>query len=592
MTKKSIFGLVTLAASLSLLLVACGSKSSTTSTTGSTAQVSFPQTMSNSKKAVKGGTLSVAVVNDSPFKGVFSEELYDDAYDNYFMAPAAESLFGIKAGYKFDDTGAATIKFDNNAKTATITIKPTVKWSDGKQVVAKDVEFAYEMVANKATATSRYTESLQNIEGMTEYHNGTAKTISGIAMPDGANGKKVVLHFKQMKPGFTQSGNGYFLETAAPYHYLKNVGFAKLASSDQIRKHPLFFGPFKMSKIVAGQSVSFTPNKYYYKGVPKLKKINFDTVSTSSVISGLKNKKYDLVYSMPTDNYSSYKNTKGYTMLGQEDLSYTYLAFKVGKWDKAKNTNVMNKNAKMNNKSLRQAMMYALNNDEINEKFYPGLRSTATTLIPPVFKQFHANIKGYTLNIKKANALLDKAGYKKGKDGYRTQPNGKKLTISFASMSGTDAAEAISQDYIQQWKKIGLHVTLTSGRLLEFQNFYDMVQNDTGGIDVFQAAWSVSSEPSPNDLYAAQAPYNMSRFVTKENTKLLNEIDGPQSLNETYRIKVMKQWQKYMNDEAYVVPTQYRTTVFPVNKRVKNFSIKVGSPLGWQDVQVTSNSRD
>lgn len=581
-----------MAASLSLLLVACGSKSSnsSSSSTSSTKQVSFPETVKNSKKAVDGGTLNVAVVDDSPFKGVFSEELYDDAYDNDFMSPAAESLFGIKAGYKFSNDGAATIKFNNSAKTATINIKKNVKWSDGKQVTAKDVEYAYEIVANKKTASSRYTQSLQNIVGLTEYHDGKSKTISGIDMPDGENGKQVVIHFKQMKPGFTQSGNGYFLETAAPYHYLKNVAFDKLTSSDQIRKHPIFFGPYKMSKIVAGQSVEYTPNKYYYKGVAKIKKLNLSVVSSSSIVSGLKNKKYDITLEMPTDNYSSYKNVKGYQMLGQQALEYTYIGFKVGKWSASQNKNIMNKNAKMNNQSLRQAMAYALNNDEINEKFYPGLRQTATTLIPPAFTQFHSNIKGYTLNIKKAKSLLDKAGYKMGKDGYRTDPKGKKLTIHFATMSGSDSAEAIAQDYIQQWKKIGLRVKLTSGRLLEFQNFYDKVQNDSSDIDVYQAAWSLSSEPSPMDLYSEEAPYNMSRFVTKENTKLLNEIDSQKALNENYRIKAFKAWQKYMVKAAYVVPTQYRTSIFPVSNRVKNYSIKVGTTLGWQDIELTSKS--
>ncbi len=205
----------------------------------------------------------------------------------------------------------------------------------------------------------------------------------------------------------------------------------------------------------------------------------------------------------------------------------------------------MDKNAKMNNKSLRQAMSYALNLDEINNKFYPGLRSTGTTLIPPVFKEFHdSSLKGYPLNIKKANKLLDDAGYKKGKDGYRTDPNGKKLTIRFASMAGGDSATAIAQDYIQQWKKIGLRVKLTSGRLLEFQNFYDKIQNDTNDYDVFQAAWSLSSEPSPADLFSEQAPYNFSRFVSKKHNKLIADIDSEASLNADHRKKAFYAWQK------------------------------------------------
>ncbi|WP_125704398.1 oligopeptide ABC transporter substrate-binding protein [Lacticaseibacillus daqingensis] len=594
MKKKSAFGYVTLTAALSILLVACGGKSTSNNTDSSTAKsVSFSTAYKSSKAAIKGGTLNVAVVTDSPIKGIWSEQYYDDQTDADFMSPAAESLFSTDGSFKFTKDGAATITFDNDAKTATVKIKDNVKWSDGEPVTAQDYLFAYEQVANKDSETQRYTGALQNLEGLTEYHDGKSDSISGFEMPDGPDGKTAVLHFKEMKPSFTQSGNGYFLESAAPYHYLKDVPFKDMAASDKILKTPLFFGPFVMSKIVAGQSVEYTPNKYYYKGVPKLDKVTAEVVSSSSIAAALKNHKYDLALEMPTATYDNWKKISGYTNLGKEELSYTYLAFKVGKFDNDKSVNVLDKNAKMNNKSLRQAMAYALNNDDINAKFYPGgLRTTATTLIPPIFGEFHSDAKGYTLNIKKANSLLDKAGYKKGKDGYRTDPDGKKLTINFASMAGSDAAEAIAQDYIQQWKKIGLRVKLTSGRLLDYNNFYDKVEKDSKDIDVFQAAWGLSSEPSPADLYSEEAPYNMARFVTAENTKLLNDIDSQASLNTAHRVKAFKAWQDYMLDEAYVVPLQYRMAVTPVNNRVKNFNIAYGSDgTQWQDIQVTSASR-
>lgn len=80
-------------------------------------------------------------------------------------------------------------------------------------------------------------------------------------MPNGENGRKVVLHFKEMKPGMLQSGNGYFLETAEPYHYLKDVPFDKLLSDDKVRKQPLFFGPYKVQKLfVVNQLLMYQMN--------------------------------------------------------------------------------------------------------------------------------------------------------------------------------------------------------------------------------------------------------------------------------------------------------------------------------------------
>ncbi|OAU88871.1 hypothetical protein PZ07_15560, partial [Lacticaseibacillus rhamnosus] len=60
-----------------------------------------------------------------------------------------------------------------------------------------------------------------------------------------------------------------------------------------------------------------------------------------------------------------------------------------------------------------------------------------------------------------------------------------------------------------------------------------------------------------------------------------------------YRAKALKAWQKYANDEAFVIPTLYRQEIFPVNKRVKNASVDYASAkyLNWSKMTVTSNSR-
>ena len=55
-----------------------------------------------------------------------------------------------------------------------------------------------------------------------------------------------------------------------------------------------------------------------------------------------------------------------------------------------------------------------------------GYPIIANTLVPAAFGKWNdKHATGYKLNIKKAKALLDEAGYKVQKDGYRTQPNGK-----------------------------------------------------------------------------------------------------------------------------------------------------------------------
>ncbi|MCT2877985.1 oligopeptide ABC transporter substrate-binding protein [Lactobacillus delbrueckii] len=558
------------------LLAGCGKSSSSSSSSNSGAKDAkkFPEATATAT-AKKGGSITIAEESDTPVKGVFLNELSDGRYDSDFMQFGNETLFATDDQYKINNKGAATFKMDRKAKTVTIEVKKGVKWSDGKQVTAKDVEYSYEIIANKASQSSHYTSSLADIVGLAEYHDGKSKKISGIEMPDGENGRKVVLHFKEMKPGMTQSGNGFFWESAAPYHYLKDVPFSKLQSSDKVRKNPLFFGPYKLSKLVRGQSATWVRNPYYYRGKAKLDKITISVISPNSASQSIKSKKFDMI-NVVNSQWKQVKGTKGYNFVAQIPLSYSYMGFKVGKWDKKTGSVKMNKNSKMSNRYLRQAMGYAMNVDEVTQHYTQGLSFRVKTLIPEAFGDFYdKSVKGFPLNIKKANALLDKAGYKKKKgETYRRDPNGKKLTIHLAAMSGSTNQEAIVQNYIQQWKKIGLHVTLTTGRLIEFNSFYDKVQNDDPSVDVFMAAWSLASEPTQDDLYGPKAPYNFTRFATSENTKLLKEMGSDKAFNHSYRVQKFHEWQQYMQKEAFVIPLYNAYSITAVNSKLVNYSTK------------------
>ncbi|WP_278341082.1 oligopeptide ABC transporter substrate-binding protein, partial [Lactobacillus acetotolerans] len=558
-------GVVTAAA---LALVACSKSGNTNVNT----KKNFPT--ATPKKATKqGGTVKVSLETDTPFTGIFSDELATTAVDSSVAEPGEESLFDTDNHYKINDKGSATLKLNQNAKTATITMKKGVKWSDGKQVNAKDLEYSYEILANKKTASQRYNSKFEDINGMKEYHEGKAKTISGIEMPDGENGRTIVLHYKQLKPGMYYSGNGYFSEDAAPYHYLKNVPFNKLQSSDQIRKRPLYYGPFKVQKLVRGQSVTWVPNKYYWRGRPKLNKIVIQVVSQNSASQAIKSHKFD-VAQVVNSQWNQVKGTKGVDFIGQIPLQYYYLGFKVGKWNTAKGKNVMNKNAKMNSKPLRQAIGYAMNVDAVDKRYTQGLSFQVPTLIPEGFGDyFNKDVKGYHYDLKKANQILDKAGYKK-KGKWRVQPNGKPLTIHFMAMTGDSTQEPIVQNYIQQWHKIGLNVKLTGGRLTEPNSFYDKVQHDDPSVDMFDAGWTLASEPSPKNMYDESTPSNYERFVTPENNKLLNEMDSQKSFNHKYRVQKFHEWQQYMFDQAYVIPMDNKYTIEAVNNKLTGYSTK------------------
>lgn len=564
--KKSIMS-TTLLASAALTLAACGKPAS------KKVEEKFPD--KTPVKAIKhGGTLKVAEETDTPFTGIFANELSNTAIDQNIASPGNENLFDTDDNYKITDKGPATQRIDKKNNTITITVKKGVKWSDGKQVVAKDLEYPYEILANKQTKSQNYSNLFENIEGMKAYHEGQAKTISGIEMPDGENGRKLVLHVKELKPGMEYSGNNYIWEKAEPYHYLKDVPFAKLESSDKIRKNPMYFGAFKMKKLVRGESITWVPNKYYWRGKPKLDKIVVSVLATNSASQAIKSKSFD-VTQVINSQWEQVKKTKGVNFVAQIPLYYNFIGFKVGKWDAKKDRNVMDPNAKMNNKALRQAIGYAMNVDKVYDRYTHGLSFRVPTLIPKEYGDyFNKDAKHYSYNLKKANDLLDKAGYKK-KGKWRVQPNGKPLTIRYMARVTDDSAQStIQQNYLQQWHKIGLNVKLIGNRLTEFNTYVNNLEGDSHDFDMCQIGWHLDSEPSPSSLYSEDSPKNYTRFVTKKNNQLLKQMDSKKAFDHKYRVDKFHEWQEYMNEEAYAIPESGSYTVYAVNNKVSGYTLK------------------
>ncbi|KEO79597.1 oligopeptide ABC transporter substrate-binding protein [Paenibacillus polymyxa] len=524
----------------------------------------------NDKAPIKGGIINYALVSDTPFEGILNPVFYEGNPDFEVFQFFYPSMFSIDSNLNIDNKGAATISFSPDNKAVTVKIDPKLNWTDGNPVTAEDYAFSYEVIGHKDYEGPRYDSFMTNIVGMEDYHAGKAKTISGIKV---LNEKEVTIHFKEPNPS-VKSG---LWSTPLEKKVFQNIPVKDMAGSDPVRKNPIGYGPFKIKSMVTGESVEFVKNEDYFHGEPKLDGLHLKVVNPNVITEALKSGEVDWA-SYPTTRYNEASNPKNVQFLGQEELSYSYVGFKMGKFDQAKNLNIMDPNAKLANKSLRLALGYALNNEQVGKQLYHGLRIPATSLIPPAFKGYHdMNAKGITYDTDKAKKLLDEAGYvDTNGDGYREDPKGKELVLHYAAMSGDATAESLAKFYLQNWKDVGLHVELVDGRLLEFNSFYDRVQKDDPGIDIFGGAWSTGSDIDPSGLYGRGASFNYSRFTSEENDKLLREGVSVKAFDDNYRKDIYNQWQAYMSEEAPIVPTLFRYSLEAVNNRVANYDITRG----------------
>ncbi|NQK67619.1 oligopeptide ABC transporter substrate-binding protein [Streptococcus suis] len=572
------------------VLAACGSKSSSSS---ETAELSFPAEVKQDGTAVAESQLKYAWVSASTSSGLLIDELTENTTDSTFGGMVDIPMFGWDGDRKLDDSGLAKAEFDVDGKKITVSLTgKDYKWSDGEPFTIDDYIFTIKAMASKDYTGVRFDDKFLNIVGMDEFVAGTASDISGLKKVDDYT---VELTVKKMSPSMMYAG-GDVPSYVQPEHIYKDIPVAEWESSEYSRTAKLVgMGPWKIKEIVNGESITYVPNEYYFKGTtPKTSSLKIDIVSPDTIVSEMKAGNYDIA-EMPADQLDSYKDASNLNLVGSLESAYEYISFNLGKYDEASEKNIMDENAKMNDVKLRQAIAYAIDTKTAGEKLYNGLYHPATSLIISFFGDLHdSEVEGYSYDPDKANELLDEAGYKDvDGDGIREGKDGKEFKITFAARKRTEANEALVQQYIAWWKEVGLNVELYTGRTVEINTFYDAIQANDASIDMYAGGWSTGYDPNPNGLWGETAPFNMSRFVDEKNTELLDAIGSDASFDEKTNLKNYKAWQEYAFEQAFAIPTFESEAITAVNKRVKNYDTKYGSASGngiaYEGIELTAD---
>lgn len=592
MNKKAIAGLLG-AASL-VTLAACNNNKANNASGESAATASerkFPTEVTNEGTVIEGGTINYAIVSASPFKGLINPLLSVDANDGALEDFAFASLFEYDENQRIKkDGGMMEFTLDRDNKTVTLKLRSKdYKWSDGQPLTIDDYIFTYEFIGNKDYNGVRYDENAANIVGMEEFHEGNADKISGLEKVDD---QTVKIHLKEVYPALELGGNA-ILGSIMPKHIFQGMTYDQAVASDAARTKVVGNGPFIVDKVVAGESVTFKKNPYYYKGEPKVDGVKADVVSPDSIVQEVKAGKYDFA-AMPADQYDTFKDLSNITLLGNITNTISYIGFNMGHYDKEKGEHVFEPTKKMSDPALRRAIAYALDNEQVANETYEGLRIAANTLLTPFFGEIYADkseVPGFTYNPEESKRILADAGYKDTDgDGYVEDKEGNQLTITLLVPAGSQTDDAVVQQYIEWWKNVGLRVELLNGRALEFNSYAEKLTKYADDYDMWLGAFTIGYNPDPDGLYGPMARFNFSHYVNDEHTKLINEIASEASFDQTKRVELFKQWQKFVYESAFQIPRFYTYSLTAVNNRVKHVNIAQGKETGWEQVELLSET--
>ena len=563
----------------------------------STVESQYPSYVENEGTPVEATVLKVAVVSDSPFRGIFNGFLYSDSLDGSFMASTMNGAFPIDPDLKIIlDSDETPIKVSVNPeeKTVTYKINPNFKWSNGEPVTTKDIVKTYEIMANQEYITSskslRYNKNRKAIVGIEEYNEGKADKISGLEVIDDSTMK---IHLKEMTPSVYWGGN--FVPEFVNAKQFEGIPMDKITESDALRKNPLSYGPYVIKEIVQGEKVIFEANPYYYKGEPKIKRLEMEILPPAQQVAAIKSGKYDIVLKVSPEIFPELEKLDNINILTKKAGSMNYIAFKLGKWDEEKNEVVTDPNSKMYDLNLRKAIAYAIDMDAVSKQFYHGLSTPAKSQLSPLFPSLHnPEINGFKQDVEKAKQLLDEAGFKDvDGDGIREGKDGKPVKYTLAMMSGGEIAEPLAQYYIQQWKAIGLDVELLDGRLLDSKNFYNRVNGDDPAIDFCIAGIGFGTDPQQLAIFGKNAKFNISRYISDNLEAALDATVSKEAMNEEYRVKAYKDYEKVFMEEIPAVPILNKLDILVVNKRIKKYDWRPnvdGKPntFKWSMIEVVA----
>ncbi|SDC28871.1 peptide/nickel transport system substrate-binding protein [Pelagirhabdus alkalitolerans] len=542
----------------------------------------FNQAIISDEPALDGGEITFGIVSDSPFQGVLNYNFYVNNRDRDIIDWFDEPLLALDANDTYTQDGAANYDVDHDDQSITLTIRDDVNWHDGNPVTAEDWAYAYEVIGHPDYEGPRYGADMRMIEGMEAYHSGESEEISGITIHDE---KSLTIQYERLTPSLLANGIWPY---ALPKHVFEAYEVSEMASSEEVRQSPIGMGPFKVERVVPGESVLLTKNEDYWRGEPNLDQVTIKVIGTQVATEHLRSGEVDILNQFPTDQYVENQDLENITFLGDIDFTYTYIGFKLGEWDDESGQNVMHEDAKMGDVKLRRAMWYAVDHDQLGEELFDGLRWNATTLVPPTHPDYHdESIETPTYDPEQAEDLLDEAGYVDVTgDGFREDPDGEPLEINFASVAGGDTALPMAQYYVQSWQDIGLNVELAGGQLMDNNVLFDRLENDDPDIDVYVSAWAVGTDVNPEPLYGRYAPFNYSRYTSERQDELLEKGLSEEAFDMEYRQEVYSEWQAYMAEQVPVFPMHYRMQIVPVHDRVSNYAVHFNEDTGIHRYQL------
>ena len=338
-------------------------------------------------------------------------------------------LMELDADLNFEGMLADSITTEGN-KNFIVHIDDAATWSDGTPVTADDVVYTALRLASPVignTAMMYYVFEGVGDDGFVEEG---AESIDGIQKVDD---KTVQFTTKEEMP-ITTFENSYarYLLTL-PKHVIEQYSEEELSTADWFNHPDVVSGPFIVTDFDVDHYISYEANKDYWKGAPKIDKLNIKIVDGSQLYAGLQSGEIDITQQtmsdIPQEDYESVE------ALDNVDVVYG---------SPVTNQSVFIQTKNVPDVKVRQAMLYAIDRQQILEELLSGHGEIVDGFLSSASPFYDDSLTPVSYDPEKAKALLEEAGW----DGSQT--------IRFYVNSGDSTFVNAASIIAAEWAAVGI----------------------------------------------------------------------------------------------------------------------------------------
>lgn len=446
-------------------------------------------------------------------------------------------LVELNSKLEFEGEIADSVTTEDN-KNFIVHIDEKATWSDGEKITADDVVYtALRLTSPVIGNTSMMYYVFEGVgdDGFTEEG---AESIDGIKAIDDAT----VQFTTKDEMSLTTFENSYarYLMTL-PKHVIEQYSEEELKTVDWFNHPDVVSGPYMVTDFDVDHYISYKANENYWKGAPKIAKLNIKIVSGSQLYAGLQSGEIDITQPtmsvIPQEDYDSIEGLSNVNVVYGEPVT---------------NQSVFIQTKNVPDVRVRQAMLYAIDRKMVLEQLLKGKGEVVDGFLSSASPFYDDGIVPVEQDVEKAKELLAEAGW----DGSQT--------LRFYVNSGDSAFVNAANVFVAQWAAVGIKVevqTVDFATLMSVAgtNDYDIlaVQYTYAPVDPYpDVAWLLGGEES----WTGYGDDSVNEALAK--TQTTSDIDEIKGLYSVVDQKVQEDVPMF---SAYIVSAQAG-----VNKRLVN----------------------